>query len=197
MPKFKDFLFGKRDKLKQVGTLTPEQQNLNDLILQAITNNEGPLKELFGKFDPESFNKGVKEPALKEFQDTVLPQLQERYISNNAFKGSSFRNAALKSSEDLSSKLAQLLYEAQQKHQSQQTNAINNFQSQRQFENVNQPGYEGFAQGLLKILGGEVAGATGKAVSNGMSSNTPNTSNTYNNVGSTVAQAAVKGAMIG
>ena len=62
----KGFLTGTKGKIKSVSTQTPEQEELLKLIKEGITSGEGPLKDIFGSFDPAAFEAGVSKPALKQ-----------------------------------------------------------------------------------------------------------------------------------
>jgi hypothetical protein len=168
MPSVKDFLFGTKDKIKQAPTITPEQQELLQLIQQGLTSGEGPLKDIFGGFNEEQFNKGVSEPALKNFQDKILPQLLEKFNAGGQYGGSGMRKALLGAGTDLQSQLAQLMYQAQQHQKQNQIAGINTVAGARPFENIYKPGtsgaipsaIQGFAQGA-----GQGAGtAAGKAI---------------------------------
>lgn len=162
MPKFNEFLFGKKDKVKQVSTLTPDQQQLMSLISEGLTSGEGPLKDLFGGFDEQAFQEGVSKPALKMFQDEILPQIQEKFIAGNQVLGSGMRRAQLKAGTDLQSKLAQLMYEAQQNQQKNKLAGINSILGTKGFENIYKQGTTGAVQGLAQGAGqgiGQMAGA--------------------------------------
>lgn len=163
MPKLKEFLFGKKDKVKKLPTLTPEQQELMELINQGLTSGEGPFKDIFGSFDQNAFNEGVSKPALKQFQESILPQLQEKFIAGNQVLGSGMRNAQLKAGTDLQDKLAQLMYQAQQDQQKNKLSGINTLLGTRGFENLYKQGNTGAVQGALQGAAqgaGQMAGAT-------------------------------------
>src|ERR1700761_6084707 len=114
MPKLGEILFGKKDKVKQAKTTNPMQDQLLALISEGLSKGEGALADIFGGFDEAAFNEGVTQPALKNFKENILPQLQEKFIANNQVLGTGFQNAQAKAGADLQSKLAQLMYNAQQ-----------------------------------------------------------------------------------
>lgn len=163
MPKLKDLLFGGKDKIKQVSTQTPDQQQLMQLILEGLTSGEGPLGELFS-FNPEEFDKGVTQPALKNFQENILPQLQEKYIAGNQSLGSGMRNAELKAGTDLQSKLAELMYQAKQGQQQNKLSGINQVLGNKGFENVYKQGKTGVLPSFLQGAGQGIGQSFGQGI---------------------------------
>lgn len=164
MPKLKEVLFGKKDKIKQAKTLTPGQEKLMSLINQGLVKGEGPFAELFGDFDPEAFEEGVTNPALKNFQENILPQIQEKFIAGNQVLGSGMRRGQLKASTDLQTQLAQLMYQAKQ---DQQKNKLAGLQTQlgtKGFENIYKQGTTGAVQGFVQGAGEGLGKAAGAAI---------------------------------
>lgn len=166
MPKLKEILFGKKDKVKQLPTQTPQQKKLMDLITQGLTNGQGAFGELFGDFNPDTFNEGVTQPALKNFQENILPHIQEKFIAGNQVQGSGLRRAQLKAGTDLQSQLANLMYQAQNQQNQTKLSGINTAVGNKGFENIYKQGDSGVLPSLLK--GG--APALGQAAGGGLSS---------------------------
>lgn len=164
MPKFNEFLFGKKGKAKQLSTQTPEQEQLLKLITDGLTSGEGPLKDIFGDFDPAAFEAGVSKPALQQFQDEILPQLQEKFIAGNQVLGSGMQRAGAKAATDLQSKLAQLMYEAQNQQKQNKISGVNTALGTKATENIYKPGTEGAAQGFIKGVGQGAGQAAGAAI---------------------------------
>lgn len=162
MPKFSEWLFGKKGKVKKAETLTPEQQNLLNLISEGLTKGSGPFSEMFGEFNPEDFQKGVADPMMKNFQENILPQLQEKFIAGNQVMGSGMRHGQLKAATDLQSNLAALLYEAQQRHAANRAQGMQTVLGTRAFENMYRPATQGtaqaFAEGAGQAFGATAAG---------------------------------------
>jgi hypothetical protein len=170
MPKLKEFLFGKRSKTKQLKTTSPEQDELAALIRQGIESGEGPYADIFSSFNEKdfqkNFEKGVSAPALKNFQDKILPQLQERFIAGNQVLGSGRQRAEAGAATDLQSRLSELMYNARNQQQQQQgqnkMNAINTLYGKQNVENIYKPGTEGIAGpaivGAAKAASAAVAG---------------------------------------
>jgi hypothetical protein len=167
MPKLSDALFGKKGKSKQLTTQTPEQDALLKLINEGLTNGEGPLKDIFGDFDPAAFEAGVSKPAIQQFQDEILPMLQEKYIAGNQTLGSGAQRAGAKAATDLQSKLAQLMYEAQNQQKQNKISGVNTALGTKAFENIYKPGTEGALSGFVKGAGQGLGNAAGSGIANG------------------------------
>ena len=150
MPSLKDILFGTKDKVKKQTLLSPEQDQLMKLISEGLTKGTGSFGDLFGNFNQESFDKGVTEPALKNFKENILPMLQERFVAGNQVGGSGMMNAQNKAAVDLQSQLAQLMYQAQNQQKQNQFGGIQQGLGTRGFENVYKQGNQGLLQGLLQ-----------------------------------------------
>ena len=150
MPKFNEFLFGKKDKVKQVATLTPEQQQLMSLIQEGLEKGTGAFKDIFGSFDEQGFDEGVAKPALKNFQDNILPMIQEKFIAGNQALGSGMQRGQLKAATDLQSQLANLMYQAKQQHQQNRLAGVQNVLGTRGFENIYKQGNSGALPNLIQ-----------------------------------------------
>jgi hypothetical protein len=162
MPKLKEWLFGKKAKVKKAKTKTPEQEELQRLIDEGLKSGEGPFADIYGAFNEDEFKKGVSEPALKEFKDKTLPMLQEKFIANNqALTGGRQRAEALAGS-DLQSQLAKLQYNAQQHQKQNRIQGVNTSLGTQNFENIYKPSSKGVVQGAVE----GASEAAGKAAVN-------------------------------
>lgn len=164
MPKFKEIVFGKSAKTKKKKLTTPLQDELLQLIQEGATTGKGPFADIFGAFNEEEFNKGVVNPALKNFQENILPKLQEKFIANNQVLGTDFGRAQAKAGTDLQSELAALMYQAQQKQKENKMRGVELGLNRQGFENVQTSGYPGLLQEGAKALaqaGGYSAGNWG------------------------------------
>lgn len=164
MPKLGEFLFGKKDKIKKAGTLTPEQEQLMELINEGLTKGTGAFGGLFGDFDKGAFDEGVTKPAMQNFQENILPQIQEKFIAGNQVLGSGMRRGQLKAAGDLQTQLASLMYQAQQ---DQQKNKLAGLQTQlgtKGFENIYKQGTTGAVQGFVQGAGQGLGQAAGAAI---------------------------------
>jgi len=164
MPKLNEFLFGGKDKIKKAGTLSADQEQLMSLINEGLTKGEGPFAEIFGDFNKEGFEEGVSKPALKQFQEDVLPQLQEKFIAGNQVLGSGMRRGQLKAAGDLQSKLAQLMYQAQQDQTKNKLAGIQNVLGTKTHENIYKQGNTGAVQGFVQGAGEGLGKAAGAAI---------------------------------
>lgn len=168
MTKLTEYLFGKKNKLKAKDFRTEEQKMLQSLINEALTKGSGPLADLFG-FDEEAFKSGVEEPALKNFMENILPQLQESFIAGNAVGGSGMQRAQGKAATDLQSKLAELRYGAMNQanqNKLQGLGLINSAQGQTPYV---KEGQMGFVPSFLTGLSGAAGKGVGKGLENSIS----------------------------
>lgn len=160
------FWGGTKGKIKKTGTLTPEQEQLMQLINQGLTSGEGPFGELFGDFDQQKFEEGVSKPAMKNFQEEILPQLQEKFIAGNQVLGSGMRRGQLKAGVDLQDKLAQLMYGAQKDQTQNKLQGLQTMLGTKGVENIYKPGTKGAGQGMLEGVAqgaGQALGSWGMA----------------------------------
>ncbi len=148
MPKLGEFLFGKKAKTKKESTLTPAQEELMGLLGEGLKTGEGALGDIFG-FKESQFQEGIEKPALKHFQESVLPSILEKFAGQGNM-GSGIRRSTLKAGTDLQSNLAGLRYQAQQDAMRNKLTGLNQFLGTRAFENVHRPETEGLMQGVYK-----------------------------------------------
>lgn len=155
------FWGGSKGKIKQKSTLSKDQEQLMSLLNMGLTTGEGPFGELFGDFDKQKFQEGVVNPAMKNFQEEILPQIQEKFIAGNQVLGSGMQRGQLKAGVDLQDKLAQLMYGAQQDQQKNKLAGMQTALGTKSVENIYKPpvkgagqgAIEGFAQGAGEALG--------------------------------------------
>lgn len=179
MPSFSEWLFGKPDKLKKVDTGTKAQQQFGgtDLIqmLQQMAGQGGGLQQanqydqsLLGQ-GPEAFNK-FSEPYQQQFNEQIIPGIEERYAGQGALSSSGFGQALGGASAGLQSKLAELFSQLQGQAAGRQ---------QGQFSNLSQLGlgYSPFAYekqqgsaGALSPLMASLASTFGPAAINKLGS---------------------------
>lgn len=114
----------KGGKNQQLSTQTPEQKEMDKMIADFIKTGEGPLADYFPKFNKDEFQQGVANPALKKYQDDVLPQLLEKYNAGNQALGSGQLRAEIRGQTDLQSKLDELMYGAKTQSDRDRSGAI-------------------------------------------------------------------------
>ena len=164
MPKLSEILFGKKSKSKKLKTQTPEQEALMKLITDSLAGGDNALSDIFGGFDQAAFEEGVSKPALKQFQEDILPQIQEKFIAGNQVLGSGLQRAQAKAGSDLQAKLAQLMYDAQNQQKQNRISGVNTALGTKGFENIYKPGTEGAVQGFFKGSGQGIGNAAGAAI---------------------------------
>ena len=163
----------KKASLKDAG-----QQELMDLIKQGLTSGEGPLKDIFGKFDLGEFEQGIQAPALKNFKETILPGILENFSGQGQAGGSGMQRAAIKGGTDLQSRLSELLYNAQQGQKQNRLAGLQSHIGQNTVENIIQPPKESALSTILPVaggiagsfLGGPGGGAIGSALASKLTS---------------------------
>lgn len=169
MPKLSEFLFGKKAKVKKAKTVTPGQEELMRLIEEGLSKGEGAFSDIFGKFNQGEFDKGVTEPALKNFQENILPMIQEKFVAGNQAGGSGLRNAQFKAGTDLQSQLAQLMYQAQQQQKQNRSGGLQTALGTKAFENLYQPSQAGAIPAFLQGVSGRAGEGVGQGISNAFS----------------------------
>lgn len=140
------------------------------------TLSQSPFMRQFDPMQYESyFQQGVANPALKTYEQQILPAIQSRNYSPSAVHGSSLNQALRSSAEDLSTGLGALranyLQQGQQSHAQNQLQAIAQslgLSSARasQTQPILQEAQTGWLQDLVKLLiaqGGQVASSAAKA----------------------------------
>ncbi len=157
---------GQRPSNKQLSTQTKEQREMAKLIQMAIKDGKGPLADLLKGFDMDAFNEGVSKPALQNFTDNILPQLQEKFIGSGQAGSPGAAREIGKAGQNLQSTLANLLFNAQQ---ADKTGKNNNLLSLLQLhqnpasENVHTPGHSGIAPSVFKAGAGITGDLAAKA----------------------------------
>lgn len=166
MPSFKDWLFGKKDKVKQRTLLTKEQEGLMSAIDQGLQQGTGPLADLFGAFNQQEFQKGVVDPTLQNYKENVLPMILEKFTAGNQSGGSGMLRGllhgtgGLPGASQLQSELAKLMYQAQQEQKKNRLQGIAQQQGTQAFENQYIQGHPGalaeFGSQLFKTAGKKI-----------------------------------------
>lgn len=150
----------KKPKNKQLPLQTKEQIELSKLLNEGLISNEGPFKDLFGSFNEQQFQEGVTQPALKNFQENILPQLMEKFNSQNALQSGAFQKAKLKAGTDLQSDLAKLMYQAQNQTAQNRLTGLQTGLGKTNIENIIQKPQTNDLNAILEGYGsnsGEVA----------------------------------------
>lgn len=167
----KSFLFGSsKPQAIQTPTLTPQQTSLVNSTAQGLQPvQQSGLKFLQGLIDqsPEALQ-SFQAPALRQFQEEILPGLAEQYNSMGALHGSNFQQALLHQARTLSENLAQM-----RGNLGLQATGLaqgyNNPALQSTFQTNFLAPKQGFLQGLLQQVG-PVLGAIATGGAGGLAS---------------------------
>jgi hypothetical protein len=175
MVKISDFLFGRKDQMKQQPLLNLQQQQaLSQFLQQGIDKNplygagSNYLQNLLSG-SPESFQ-NFEAPYLQNFQQNIVPGIAERFAGGLGYGGtgagalssSALNNSLAQAGRSLQGDLAglrsglqmQALPQALGYAQQPYSNQLGGL-GVRSFENTYQPGNIGFlGQGLQGALGG-------------------------------------------
>jgi hypothetical protein len=137
---------------RQVGKaqlMSPQQQQaLNSLLGGNLGGAQQAFGNLLGGYSEDTFQKGVVDPAMKTYQQQILPALEQRYSDLNLGSSSALNQALAQSAGDLSNLLAGQRINLQQSMAGQQQNALNSLLGligQRSFD----PIVQGPQRGLL------------------------------------------------
>lgn len=114
-----DFLFGSQSQQQNIETLTPEQKQLFQMLQGALSGQDqsSPMGQAFqylsnlAQGDPETM-KAFTDPMQRQFSEQTMPDLAAKFAgmgSGGAFKGSGFRNAALREGSNLAERMQQLM----------------------------------------------------------------------------------------
>ena len=164
---FLDFLFGKPEQMQQAQLYTPEQQQSMQQQLGGATQQLPQIFEYLNQIlsqNPELM-KQFEAPAMRQFEEQILPTIAERFSGLNAQKSSAFGQQLGQAGAGLSENIA-----AQRAGLGQQ--AIGQLQQllqggqQRQYENIFRP--QTF--GALGQLAGGIGQGLGTAGSLGLKS---------------------------
>lgn len=112
-----DILFGKSEKMQNVSTLNPQQQQAHNQYMQAISGQGAGgafgdaadyYRSLLGG-DSET-EQQMAAPMMRQFQQDIIPGLSEQFagMGSGGLSSSSFRNAGVQAGTDLSERLAAL-----------------------------------------------------------------------------------------
>lgn len=169
MPGIWETLFGHGDRMKQVSTLDPSQQQfLQQMLAQlggggGVGQNFGGANDFISRIlsnDPSTIAQ-FEAPYRQEFEQRTLPGIAERFAGANPMGGglssSGFGQALGGAGAQLQAQLAGLRGQLQQGASQQAMNQYNQLAGlglgTRSFENVFQPGSGGLLGGALSGLG--------------------------------------------
>lgn len=165
-----DFLFGKKSKVQQVPTFSPEQQNLFNQLLsgQGGVRNEALFRQaedaLMNLLNPEpEASRAYTNQAVRDFEQSILPGIAEQFAGAGAgaLGSSGFRNASIEAGRRLAENLAVDRLNRQQGAISQAFNASQipfsqqlSLLAQRPFNSVQREGSLGLIPSFLTGVAG-------------------------------------------
>lgn len=171
------FFRGRKERFKQVPSLTGEQQNVLSQLLSNLGQGglggqgyQEAIQNLLGILSgkPEAFQ-SFAAPARRAFQEQTIPSILERFSGAGARSSSGLQQTLAGAGRQLDENLAAQRAGLQQNAVSQ---LLNNFMGQAQlglgtraFENVYRPAQGGFMQNLL---GGATPGFGGLGQAGGL-----------------------------
>jgi hypothetical protein len=164
-----DYLFGKKERMQQVPTMTGQQ---NDLLSQFLSQLQsgGNGMDYFQKIlsgDTEAFEK----PLMNQFYSETLPSLSEQFsnFGQGSQQSSAFGQQMGQAGAGLAQNLGAMRGGLQMQAASGLQNALSNALQQRSFQNVFRPSSPGIfgsmapgigsgigtggIMGILKLLG--------------------------------------------
>lgn len=168
MPGVMEFFFGSKDKAKKFKNFTPEQMGLFQEFIQGLSGGGGSFGNMFGEFDPQNasdtFQKGVADPAMRNFQQRVIPSIMQSFADQGASSGlnNSLATAGRDLEENLSSQLANFIYQSQMQHNQNRLQGLGLGLQTKAFSPYVQQGYKGILPGFVEEFGkgaGQAAGA--------------------------------------
>lgn len=163
------FLFGRKEKMEQVPTMTPEQQQLLSQILGGVGAPLGAgmerLSEILGGA-PEAFE-AFQAPAMRQFREEIVPGIAERFtgMDGGAQRSSAFAQTLGRAGESLAERLSAQRAGLQQQALSQLLGLTGMGMGARPYETAMRPGTTGFLGGLTPGIGmglGQLLGGLGR-----------------------------------
>lgn len=171
MANFWDTLFGRKDKIKQYQQFSPEQMQAMQQMYQALTGQGGSdnaFGDIFGQFNPEQitdvFQRGVSEPAMRNFQQSIVPGIKESFADQGASSGlaNSLATAGSNLQSDLGAQLAQFMQQARMQNQQNRIGGLSSYLNQR----PNLPYQQRGASGLIPSMLEQFAQGAGRGFGN-------------------------------
>jgi hypothetical protein len=163
MAKFSEWLFGSKDKIKQVPTMTGDQQQMWQEYFMNNRLEDSPLYQSGANYlqgilggDTEAF----EAPLMRQFNEQIIPGIAERYAGIGGLSSSGFQQSMGQAGSGLAELLAKLRGELGLEASRQgasyaqlpYTNALQGM-TQNAFQNVQIPGGNGLFGGLAQGAG--------------------------------------------
>ena len=162
MANFWGTLFGKSPGIKQqrFQQYTPEQmQGLNQMF-QGLMGGTGAFSDLFGEFDPTRtanvFERGVAEPAMRNFQQRVQPGIMQAFADQGASSGlaNSLATAGQDMQQNLNAQLEMFMNQARMQNMQNRMGGLQSFLGAQPYQNMySQTGQAGIIPSMLGAAG--------------------------------------------
>lgn len=158
---------GKGDQAKQFQQYTPEQMQHLQQLSQGLNNQGGPYQDLFSQFDPQQtadvFQRGVANPAMRNFNQRVVPGIMERFADQGQNSGlyNSLGQAGREFQSDLDSQLEMFMQQARLQQMQQRMGGLQTLLGSNPYQTYVQQGQispwaaaaSGAGQGLSSAAG--------------------------------------------
>ena len=121
MPKFKEVIWGKNDKLKKADLMSPEQKEIFKYLMEHPIEDKGMYERAKGFFK-DYFDQGpmnfieemdpsvFEEPLMQQYEQEFIPQLAERFsgMGSGSRHSSGFTQAGAQGAKNLAAQLGAL-----------------------------------------------------------------------------------------
>lgn len=162
MPKFREYIFGSKDKIKNQQLYSPEQQAYINQMLQGAQGGTQNVFDYINSIlsnDPEAYA-DFEAPYMQQFNEEIIPNILERFSGMGARSSSAVNQTLGKAGENLQMQLAAM--RANLKNQA--INQLMGYGQQgltQQTQPYVQQGMQGVASPLLQGFGQAVGSAIG------------------------------------
>lgn len=151
-----------RMKQKQYSTLNPEQRNLLSPLYSGLQGNNQQFSDILSQllnYEPEGLE-DMQAPALRQFEEEVVPSILERFAGSNSRASSGLNQALSGAGKNLTTDLASMRAQLLQQKPQIRSNALQTLLGYNQYltnpnmtYNTLQPQSGGLSN-LLGMLGG-------------------------------------------
>jgi hypothetical protein len=172
MSALSQFLFGRKERMQQVPTISPQQQQLFSQLLGGLGGQLGGgmdvISQMLGGQQP--FLEQLQEPALRQFREQTIPGIAERFTgqfgpggqASSAFQ-QQLAGAGTGLAERLAGQRAELGMGAQQTGLQALMSLLGTGLGARPFETMFRPETQGFLGNILGGFGGGFGQMGGRA----------------------------------
>ena len=151
-----EFLFGRKDKPKQFQQYTPQQMQGLQQMWQSLSGGGGAFGDVFGEFNPEYtanvFERGVAEPAMRNFQQRVQPGIMQAFADQGPNSGlyNSLASAGQDMQQNLNAQLEMYMNQARMQNMQNRMGGLNSFLGAQPYQTYVQQGSPGLIPGMLQ-----------------------------------------------